>query len=186
MATYICEICGDAYLGEEKPKNCPFCGARDAFIRKGSEANPIVNQDIPVSTRGDHSSTRGGEISDLSKENLKKTYDLEVAAVAIYNCMAGKAKTYEIKAMYKRLAKVEMEHATIVTKLLKTNRPEIGTEACSDEEIENFQKTIELEETAANLYTQFAKDATETNIRILFTALTQVENDHIELIKSYL
>ncbi len=172
MTTFICEICGDAYLGEERPKNCPFCGVRDAFIRKGSEANPIVNQDI--------------KISGLSKENLKKTYDLEIKATAIYNCMAGKAKTYEVKAMYKRLAKVEMEHAVIVTKLLKTDRPEIGTESCSDEDVENFKKTIELEENASHLYLEFAKSSEEKEIRILFTALTQAENDHIELIKNYL
>jgi rubrerythrin len=100
--------------------------------------------------------------------------------------MAGKAKTYEIKAMYKRLAKVELEHAVIVTKLLKTDRPEIGTETCSEEEVENFKKTIELEENASNLYVQFTKDVTEENIRILFTALMQAEEDHIELIKNYL
>jgi rubrerythrin len=172
METFICEICGDAYVGEEKPKNCPFCGAREAFIKKGSEANPILNHEF--------------EISELSKENLKKTYNLEIKAVAIYNCIAGKAKTYEIKAMYKRLAKVEMEHAVITTKLLKINKPQIGEEACNDDEVENFQKTIELEKNATNLYSQFAKEATETNIKILFTALTQAESDHIELIKNYL
>jgi rubrerythrin len=172
VKTFICEICGDAYIGEEVPKNCPFCGARIGFIKKGNEAKPIVNQDV--------------KISNLSKENLKKTYALEIEAVAIYNCMAGKAKSYEIKAMYKRLAKVEMEHATIVTKLLKTDRPEIGTEICSEEDAENFQKTIALEENASNLYSQFAKDAEEKEIRIFFTALTQAESDHIELIKSYL
>lgn len=172
MKTFICEICGDAYIGEEAPKNCPFCGARISFIKKGSEANPIVNQEF--------------EISELSKENLKKTYDLEIKAVAIYNCMAGKAKNYEIKAMYKRLAKVEMEHAVITTKLLKTESPKISEETCSEEDLENFQNTIELEEHASGLYAQFAKEAEEKEIRILFTALTQAETDHIKLIKNYL
>lgn len=172
MNTYICQICGDAYIGEECPKNCPFCGARKHYIKLGSEANPIVNQNI--------------EIGEVSKVNLKKTYDLEVKASAIYACMAGKAKTYEIKAMYKRLAKVELEHAVIVTKLLKTERPEIGVEICSDKDMENFKKTIELEENASNLYAQFAGVAEEDNIRILFTALMQVESDHIALIKNYL
>ena len=39
MKTYICEICGDAYLGTEKPKNCPFCGAGEGFIKEGKKAN---------------------------------------------------------------------------------------------------------------------------------------------------
>lgn len=172
MKTFICQICGDAYIGSEKPKNCPFCGAREHYIKLGKEASPIVNQ--------------GGEIGEVSKENLKKTYDLEVKASAIYTCMAGKSKAYEIKAMYKRLAKVELEHAVIVTKLLKTDRPEIGTESCSEEEVENFKKTIELEENASKLYSEFMNQAEEDNIRILFTALMQVESDHIALIKNYL
>ena len=128
MKTYICEICGDAYIGSEKPKNCPFCGARECFIKLGSKANPIVNQKE--------------EISEASKNNLKATYDLEIKAVANYNCMAGKAKTYEIKAMYKRLAKVELEHAVIVTKLLGTDKPVIGIETCSDEDVENFKRVL--------------------------------------------
>jgi rubrerythrin len=172
MKTYICEICGDAYIGTEAPKNCPFCGARENFIKLGKEAKPIVNEKV--------------EISEASKKNLETTYNLEVRAVAIYNCMAGKAKTYEIKAMYKRLAKVEMEHATIATKLLEVGKPEVGSESCSDEDIENFKKTIELEENATNLYKKFMQEAGEPNIKILFTALSQVESDHIELIKNYL
>lgn len=172
MRTFICEICGDAYAGLEKPKNCPFCGARENYIKPGVEANPIVNQEI--------------ELGEQAIKNLKATYDLEVRASAMYTCMAGKAKTYEIKAMYKRLAKVELEHAVIVTKLLKTDRPEVGTETCSDEDQENFQKTIELETHATDIYNKFMQEAEEKNIKILFTALSQAEEDHIELIKNYL
>lgn len=172
MQVYICQICGDAYLGEEKPKNCPFCGARENFLKIGKEANPIINQET--------------EIGEVSKNNLLKTLDLEIHANAIYLCMAGKAKTYEIKAMFKRLAKVELEHANIVCKFLKISLPEIKTESCSDEDVANFRKTIELEENASSLYTKFAQEATEQNIKIFFTALNQAEQDHINLIKNYL
>lgn len=172
MKTFICEICGDAYVGEEKPKNCPFCGARGNYIKLGAEARPIVNEKI--------------ELSEQSIKNLKATYDLEVKASAMYICIAGKAKTYEVKAMYKRLAKVELEHAVIVTKLLKSDRPVATIEGCDDEDVENFKKTILLEENATNLYAKFAQESEEQNIKILFTALSQAEEDHIELIKNYL
>jgi len=172
MKTFICEICGDAYVGEEKPKNCPFCGARENFIKDGKDANPIVNQEI--------------ELSEQAVKNLKTTYDLEVKASALYVCMAGKAKTYEVKAMYKRLAKVELEHAVIATKLLKSDRPVTTEQGCDDEDAENFKKIILLEENATNLYKKFAEEATEQNIKVLFTALSQAEEDHIELIKNYL
>jgi rubrerythrin len=172
MQTYICQICGDAYIGERKPSECPFCGAREHFIKIGKEALPILNQET--------------KINETDKKNLLETLDLETKANAIYLCMASKAKTYEIKAMYKRLAKVELEHAVIVTKILKIELPNPPAGGCSEEEVENFQKTIELENHATELYAEFAKASEEQNIKILFTALTQVEEDHIKLIKNYI
>ena len=172
MKTFICEICGDAYLGEEKPKNCPFCGARTAFMKEGKDAHPVIEvRDV---------------LSEQTVKNLEETLKLEMAANAIYLCMAGKTDSYEIMKMYKRLASVELEHAKICTKILQIQMLEIASELCSDQDLENFQKTLELEDHAANLYAAFAKSSTERHVKIMFTALNQVEIDHIELIKSYL
>ena len=172
MKTFICQICGDAYIGDEKPKNCPFCGARENFIKNGNEADPIPAKVF--------------ELGETSKKNLEETLRLELHANAIYLCMTGKAKSYEIKAMYKRLAKVELEHANIVCKLMKISLPGVSSELCSDEDVENLNETVRLEESASTLYIRFAQEATEQEIKILFTALTQVEADHIKLIKNYL
>jgi len=170
MNLYICEICGDAYIGEEKPTDCPFCGARNNFIKNADEAKPIMNEKI--------------DISEISKKNLMETLALETRANAMYLCMAGKAEEYKIKAMYKRLAKVELEHAAIVTKILGISMPEINPETCADENQENFQKTIELEDHAVELYKKFTAEATEPNIRKFFGALMQVEAGHIKLVES--
>ncbi|MDQ1283980.1 MAG: hypothetical protein QG620_328 [Patescibacteria group bacterium] len=156
----------------EKPGDCPFCGAKGNFIKSGKEACPIVNERI--------------EISELSKNNLLETLELETKATAIYLCMAEKSETYEIKAMYKRLAKVESEHAAIVIKLLDIKMPETKSEECFSEDLDNFKKTIELEDRAVGLYKRFAGEAVENNIRKFFGALTQVEAGHSELIKKYI
>ena len=172
MKTFICEICGDAYLAEEKPKQCPFCRVGECFIKNGDEANPIINEKF--------------EISDISKKNLKETLNLEINATAVYLCMAEKSDNYELVAMYKRLARVEMEHAVIVTKILNIEKPNSIEGKCSDEDVENFKKTIELEEHASDLYGKFAKESSEKQLRILFTSLMKAETEHIELIKNYL
>ncbi|HPN96668.1 MAG TPA: ferritin [Candidatus Moranbacteria bacterium] len=169
MNLYICEICGDAYIGAEKPSDCPFCGAKNNFIKPADEARPVVSEKT--------------ELSEISRKNLMETLELEMRANAIYNCMAGKAAKYKINKMYKRLAKVELEHAVIATKILGIDLPEIGSEMCSDDDLENFQKTIELEDHASSLYKKFASEAAEDNIRKLFGALMQVEIGHIELIQ---
>lgn len=170
MNLYICEICGDAYIGRDLPSECPFCGARHTFIKAAKNADPIVN--------------RAEEISEESKKILEETYALEVNATALYNCMAGRAKSYEVKAMYKRLAKIELEHAVIVTKLLGKDAPVIKEAECSSDMQTNYNKTIELEDHAGKLYTQFAHQAPESRIRIFFTALAQVEAGHEELIRN--
>jgi rubrerythrin len=172
MKVYICEICGDAYIGTEKPHDCPFCGAKGNFIKIGSEAKPIVNEKI--------------EISETSKKNLLETLKLETEANAIYLCMAGKAASYEIKAMYKRIAKVELEHAVIATKLMGIPMPEIAPETCADENADNFKRTIELEDHAVELYRKFASEAVEDGVRKFFGAIMQAEDGHAELIKNYL
>lgn len=172
MKTWICEICGDAYLGEGKPTSCPFCGARAAFIKEGKDAKPVTEVKQ--------------ELSEQTVKNLHETLQLEMDANAIYLCMAWKTHSYEIMKMFKRLAKVELEHAIICTKLLQISMPQVDSGVCSDEDVENFQKTLELEDHAANLYAEFAKSSVEKHVKIMFTALNQVEQDHIELIKNYL
>jgi rubrerythrin len=172
MKLYICEICGDAYIGVEKPSDCPFCGAKGNFIKLGAEAEPIAE----IKT----------EISELSKKNLMETLALETKANAIYLCMAGEAKNYQIMKMYKRLAKVELEHAIIVTKLLNITMPEIEVQNCFSEDLENFKKTVELEDHAVELYRKFAGEANEAHVRKFFGAIMQAEMGHIELIKSFI
>lgn len=172
MKTFICEICGDAYLGTEAPSKCPFCGADRNYIKNGNEANPIFK--------------REEEISEQSRKNLMETLDLEMKANAIYLCMAGKTESYEIKAMYKRLAKVELEHAAVATKLLGIEMPAQLTQQCSDEDMENLKKTIELEDHAVEVYVDFAKSSAEQKVKIFFTALMKVEAEHLELIKKYI
>lgn len=171
MRTYICQICGDAYLGEVKPKNCPFCGAREAFIKEG-DVLPVVRENI--------------ELSAVSRKNIEEFLNLELHAKEIYLCMAAKAKTYEVQAMFKRLFKVELEHANIACKLLRIEMPMAKIENCSDEDVENFKATIELEARAARLYHKFAAEASEQPIKMMFTALAQAEEDHIKLVKNYL
>ena len=44
-----CEICGDPYIGEEPPPNCPFCGAHRRYIKEAEEAE--ANFDVELGER---------------------------------------------------------------------------------------------------------------------------------------
>jgi rubrerythrin len=171
MKTFICEICGEVHIGGDKPSHCPFCGAPAQFIKDGALAKPIVEKKI--------------EISELSKKNLLAALDLEKNAVAFYNCISGKSDSYEIRQMYKRLSHIEHEHASLISKVLEINGVDITTKDCSNQMVDNFKDTLALEEEASFLYARFAKEAVETDVRVLFAALTLVERDHVTLINNY-
>lgn len=172
MNIYICQICGDAYIGMEKPKDCPFCGAREMFIKLGREYTPLLELEE--------------SLVELSKKNLEHSLELEKTASGIYSCMADYADSYEVQAMYKDLAKVEREHSYIIAKMLGYERSEIPPQICSEDDLENFKKTLELEDNAIKMYSQFAREAKERAAKILFTALTQIEEGHSDLIGRYL
>ncbi|MFZ2310344.1 MAG: ferritin family protein [Patescibacteria group bacterium] len=171
MKTYICEICGEAHVGIDKPGNCPFCGAHNQYLKEGNVAKPITLKKI--------------ELSELSKKNLLEALSLELNAVATYNCIASKSDNYEIIKMYNRLAEVENKHADAISNVLDINKSDIALKTCSNEMSENFQVTLDLEIHASDIYARFAREAVEIDIKILFAALAVVEKDHIDLINNY-
>lgn len=171
MKTYICEICGEAHVGIDKPGNCPFCGAHNQYLKDGNLAKPVTLKKI--------------ELSELSKKNLLEALSLELNAVATYNCIASKSDNYEVIKMYNRLAKIENEHAELISKVLQSEQIEVTSETCSDNMSDNFQVTLDLEIHASDVYARFAREAVEVDVKILFAALSIVEKDHIDLINNY-
>ena len=67
-----CEICGDPYIGESAPDNCPFCGAHKKYIKEAKEAK--VNFDV--------------ELNESDKENVKRALQVEISNAAFYFCAA--------------------------------------------------------------------------------------------------
>ena len=48
---FRCEICGDPYVGDEPPANCPFCGAHKNFIKEAKDAK--VDFDVKLNDCGE-------------------------------------------------------------------------------------------------------------------------------------
>ena len=65
-----CEICGDPYIGDEAPANCPFCGAKEKYIKEFADAG--VNFDV--------------ELNEKDKANVEKALQVEVSNTA---CVSG-------------------------------------------------------------------------------------------------
>ncbi|MEW6214226.1 MAG: rubredoxin-like domain-containing protein, partial [Nitrospirota bacterium] len=86
-----CEICGDPYIGNNPPDNCPFCGAHKKYIKEAKEAK--VNFDV--------------ELNEKDKANAERALQVEVSNSAFYFCAAEKTDDDEGRLLFKALGKIE-------------------------------------------------------------------------------
>ena len=167
MRVYRCRICGEVYIGAEKPKSCPFCGAHKKYFVFAREWKLIQSETL----------------SDITKENLKKALNLEINNTNFYKAVSEKSKDVYISSMFKGLSKVEREHASTICKHLKIQKP--GSDAESDKvagsDQENIREANRRERNAVKFYGKAMKQATEKEIKDFFNALMQIESDHIIL-----
>ncbi|MBW2992252.1 ferritin [Candidatus Woesearchaeota archaeon] len=160
-----CEICGDPYVGEEPPANCPFCGAHRKHIKKAKEAK--VNFDV--------------ELNDKDMENAKHALEVEVSNTAFYFCAAKKTDDEEGKLLFKALGKVEAEHASIWKKILKLDEVPKGDDECSTNNKENLEDSHARETRAIEFYKKAAEESSVDRLKEIFNALVEIETDHLQL-----
>ena len=160
---FRCEICGDPYIGESAPDNCPFCGAHKQYIKEVKEAN--VNFDV--------------ELNDTDKANAQHALKVEVSNAVFYFCAAKKTDDAEGKLLFKALGKVEAEHASIWKKILKLSSVPQGNDTCHTSNSENLKESHERETRAIAFYSKAAAESANARVKVLFEALVEIEKDHL-------
>lgn len=165
-----CEICGDPYIGDEAPANCPFCGVKRRFIKEFKDA--AVNFDV--------------ELNEKDKANAEKALQVEVSNAAFYFCAAERTDGNEGKILFKALGKVEAEHATVWKKILKLESIKKGDEQCSTSKKENLENSHARETKAIEFYRKAAKESENQRVKQIFEAFVDVEKDHLQLSKERL
>lgn len=160
-----CEICGDPYIGESPPPNCPFCGAHGEYIKEAKDAK--VNFDV--------------ELGEKDRVNAGKALRVEVSNAAFYFCAADKTDDPEGKLLFKALGKVEAEHASVWRKILKTENVPKGNDTCQTENVKNLQESHEREDRAIGFYKKAAEESENERVKQIFEAFVEVETDHLKL-----
>ena len=160
---FRCEICGDPYIGESAPDNCPFCGAHKQYIKEVKEAN--VNFDV--------------ELNDTDKATAQHALKVEVSNATFYFCAAKKTDDAEGKLLFKALGKVEAEHASIWKKILKLSSVPQGNDTCHTSNSENLKESHERETRAIAFYSKAAAESANARVKVLFEALVEIEKDHL-------
>ena len=167
IKVFRCRICGEVYIGTEKPVTCPFCGAHEKFFVPAKEWN-LLHAD---------------SISDITKENLKKALDLEIDNTNFYKAVSGRSKDVHVSSMFKGLSKVEREHASTICKHLGIQKPEsnVGLDKAVDSDKDNIAEANRREKRAVKFYGEARGQAPEKEFKEFFMAIAQIESDHITL-----
>jgi rubrerythrin/DNA-directed RNA polymerase subunit RPC12/RpoP len=164
---YKCQICGDPYLGDEPPINCPYCGAKKKHFVNGRDyVSPF---------------TQEHNFTDEEKANFQAALDIEIGNASFYKKAAEISSEDYFKWLFKALMKVEAEHAGIFSKHLKIAKPELVDVDASTDGEENIQESHRREEIAITSYKKFAEAATTPRAKQVFTALVEIEEDHLSL-----
>ena len=167
VKTWRCEICGDPYIGEDRPSHCPFCGALAKYI---IDAKAYRQPEV-------------GELTETEKNNIFEAIKLEVANSLFYFCASRTAKDMELQARFRALGKVESEHAGVLSKIVNAQKPIIDRNAgeCPDTDEAIVKMSFERETKAVEHYKKFLEEAKDTRVRQVFTALFEIEGTHIDL-----
>ncbi|MDI6655007.1 MAG: ferritin family protein [Candidatus Hydrothermarchaeota archaeon] len=160
-----CEICGDPYIGESPPDNCPFCGAHIKYIKEANVAR--VNFDV--------------KLNEKDKANAERAILVEVSNSAFYFCAAEKTNDAEGKLLFKALGKVEAEHASVWKKILKLDSVSQGKESCHISNKENLEESHARETRAIEFYKKAAAESENERVKQIFEAFVEVETDHLQL-----
>ena len=164
---YKCQICGDPYLGDAAPINCPYCGAKqhhfvDAYdyVNKFEQDNNFTNEEI---------------------DNFKAALDIEIGNASFYKAAAESSTKDFHKWLFKALMKVESEHASIFSKHLKITKTALFDVNASADGEENLQESHRREQIAIESYKKFADSAKTPRAKEVFAALVEIEEDHLGL-----
>ncbi|MCD4739615.1 ferritin-like domain-containing protein [archaeon] len=165
---YRCKICGETYLGAKEPENCPFCGAHKHYMKTLAHYNRIKPK----------------KISEKSGENILAAIELEVDNAKFYACAKRKSTDENETSVFKRLSKVETEHAEALAKLMDINPRKIPVyDECNSDPKKLYEEAHKREDRAIKHYSKFAQEAKEPEIKKFFQALVEIESDHLALSK---
>ncbi len=168
FTAFRCEICGETYLGYSKPENCPYCGAHQEYLKKLEKYERLMPK----------------EVSEKSRKNVLEAIELEIDNAKFYACAAKKTESESDAAIFKRLGKIEAEHAEALAEVIDVPEEEIPSyEKCSKDALENYREAHKREDRAIKAYSRFASEAEEPEVRKLFKAIVEIEKDHLSLSK---
>jgi rubrerythrin len=125
------------------------------------------------------------DLTETERADLEASVELETSNTRFYLAAAQRSGNDALRSYFKRLAKVEAEHCGIFCKLLRTDKPsDLMTPSRSTGSwASDIEDSLARESRATGLYHTFAERTTNDRLREVFSAVGDVETDHIALDK---
>ena len=169
VRVWRCQICGDTYLGVNWPSNCPYCGASFDYLDASKDYPLDIQECTPT---------------EAECKDLETAMDIEITNLTFYRQLGKLGDTRAlIPSAYRALAKIETEHLIVFAKALGTTAPTEPANPLTvqDSFAANIAASHKREEEASAFYAEAAARATTPRIKQIFTAISAVEADHMEI-----
>ncbi len=168
MKMLRCRICGDTYLGTVAPSRCPFCGATsEHFVEPG----------------GFSASENRVQLTEVERAHIETAVEIERSNARFYLAVSALPGDEDLASAFKRLSKVEAEHCGIFSKLLGEAKPgDLGEpEGSAADWCGAIAESTAREKRASDFYREVVEAATNPRVIEVFTAVMNVELDHLVL-----
>jgi rubrerythrin len=107
---------------------------------------------------------------------------VEVSNNIFYKCASKKVSELDGQKIFKILAKVEAEHASVWKKILKLDKVDFPKyDKCAGEYKPNLEESHSREDRAIKFYGEAAAEAENPRVKEIFEAFVEVETDHLHL-----
>ena len=169
---FKCEICRQVYILRERPSNCPFCGSLEEHVK------PVDN--VP--------DIEEYKLTKISIKNILEAIGKEYKAYNLYVCTKEKSESNNIKNKFNVTEIHEKWHYNLLMDEINIEEEKVYLieddmkVKCTNSDEENRRIAMIAEADAIVNYKKYLKEATEPRVKMVFAALLEVEQMHLDLI----